>query len=58
MIDIEGIETQTNHKGEITHLTLDVVKYKDILEQIMNQIALSEKSNLIKNGKPELAQSN
>jgi hypothetical protein len=43
MIDIEGIETQTNKKGEITHLTLDVVKYKDFLEPILEQLALSEK---------------
>jgi hypothetical protein len=38
MIDVEGIETQTNHKGEITHLTLDVVKYKDILEPLLEQL--------------------
>jgi BMFP domain-containing protein YqiC len=43
MIDIEGIETQTNKDGQITHLTLDVEKYKDILAPIMNQLALSEK---------------
>lgn len=30
MIDIEGVETQTNNKGEITHLTLNVEKYRDI----------------------------
>jgi hypothetical protein len=45
MIDIEGIETQTNQKGEITHLTLDVIKYKDILEPILEQLALSEKQS-------------
>jgi hypothetical protein len=43
MIDIEGIEAQTNKDGQITHLTLDVEKYKDILVPIMNQLALSEK---------------
>jgi hypothetical protein len=49
MIDIEGIETQTNQKGEITHLTLDVVKYRDILEPILEQLALSEKESFNKN---------
>ena len=39
MIDVEGIEIQTNKKGEITHLTLDVIKYKDLLEPILNQLA-------------------
>ncbi len=43
MIDIEGIETQTNQNGEITHLTLDVVKYKDILEPILDQLAQAKK---------------
>ena len=43
MIDIEGIETQTNQNGEITHLTLDVVKYKDILEPILIQLAQAKK---------------
>lgn len=43
MIDIEGIETQTNQNGEITHLTLDVVKYKDILEPILEQLAHAKK---------------
>jgi BMFP domain-containing protein YqiC len=51
MTDIEGIETQTNQKGEITHLILDVVKYKDILEPIMNQLALSEKEQFDKKWK-------
>jgi hypothetical protein len=48
MIDIEGIETQTNQRGEITHLTLDVVKYKDILEPILEQLAQSEKEKFDK----------
>jgi hypothetical protein len=43
MIDIEGIETQTNSKGEITHLTIDVEKHKDIVAPILEQLALSEK---------------
>jgi hypothetical protein len=51
MIDIEGIETQTNQKGEITHLTLDVVKYKYILEPILEQLALSEKEQFDKKWK-------
>lgn len=48
MIDIEGIETQTNQRGEITHLTLDVVKYRDILEPILEQLAQSEKEKFDK----------
>jgi BMFP domain-containing protein YqiC len=57
MIDIEGIETQTNQKGEITHLTLDVVKYKDFLEPILEQLALSEKENFDKKWKTGISPS-
>ena len=51
MIDIEGIETQTNQNGEITHLTLDVVKYKDILEPILEQLAANSKLKFDKDWK-------
>ncbi len=43
MIDIKGIETQTNSEGEITHLTIDVEKHKHIVAPILEQLALSEK---------------
>jgi hypothetical protein len=38
MIDIEGIETQTNKKGEITHLTIDVEKHRDFVAPLLDQL--------------------
>lgn len=48
MIDIKGIETQSNLQGEITHITLEVEKYKDILEPILEQLAQAQKTDFDK----------
>lgn len=40
MIDIEGIETQINNKGEITHLTIDVEKHKDFVAPLLKQLGI------------------
>ena len=43
MATLEGIDTKFNEKGEITHLTLDVKKHKNIVAPLLEQLALSEK---------------
>ena len=44
MTAIEGVETQTNNKGEITHLTIDVVKHKDVVAPLLEQLGLKTTS--------------
>jgi hypothetical protein len=38
MTTLEGIVVQVNDQGEITHLTLDVSKHKDILKPLLEEI--------------------
>lgn len=35
---IAGVATQKNTKGEITHLTIDVKKHKDIVAPLLEQL--------------------
>ena len=44
MTAIEGVETQTNNKGEITHLTIDVEKHKDVLAPLLEQLGIKTTS--------------
>ena len=41
---IAGVATQKNTKGEITHLTIDVKKHKDIVAPLMEQLAVKATS--------------
>ena len=41
---IAGVATQKNIKGEITHLTIDVKKHKDIVAPLMEQLTVKAKS--------------
>ena len=41
---IAGVATQKNTKGEITHLTIDVKKHKDIVAPLMEQLAVKARS--------------
>jgi hypothetical protein len=43
MVSIDGIDTKINNKGEITHLTIDVEKHKNIVAPLLERLALSEK---------------
>ena len=43
MITLDGVDAKINEKGEITHLTLDVKKHKNIVAPLLEQLALSEK---------------
>ena len=45
---IAGVATQKNTKGEITHLTIDVQKHKDIVAPLMEQLAVKAKSKFEK----------
>ena len=41
---IAGVATQKNTKGEITHLTIDVKKHKDIVAPLLEQLGMKIKS--------------
>ena len=41
---IAGVATQKNTKGEITHLTIDVKKHKDIVAPLLEQLGVKTKS--------------
>ena len=41
---IAGVATQKNTKGEITHLTIDVKKHKDIVAPLLEQLGVTVKS--------------
>ena len=41
---IAGVATQKNTKGEITHLTIDVKKHKDIVAPLLEQLGVKFKS--------------
>ncbi len=41
---IAGVATQKNTKGEITHLTIDVKKHKDIVAPLLEQLGVKVKS--------------
>ena len=41
---IAGVATQKNTKGEITHLTIDVKKHKNIVAPLLEQLGVKPKS--------------
>lgn len=41
---IAGVATQKNAKGEITHLTIDVKKHKEIVAPLLEQLGVKMKS--------------
>ena len=41
---IAGVATQKNTKGEITHLTIDVKKHKDIVAPLLAQLGVKTPS--------------
>ncbi len=41
---IAGVATQKNTKGEITHLTIDVKKHKDIVAPLLEQLGAKANS--------------
>ena len=43
MANIEGISTQKNEQGEITHVTIDIQKHKEIIP-VLEQMGVIEKS--------------
>ena len=45
---IAGVATQKNSKGEITHLTIDVKKHKDIVAPLLEQLGVKTTSKFEK----------
>lgn len=43
MVEIDGVLTQINSKGEITHLTIDVEKHRNILAPLLDELKMSER---------------
>ncbi len=41
---IAGITTKKNVKGKITHVTIDVEKYRQAIIPVLNQLGLIEKT--------------
>ena len=44
MSRIAGVATQKNTKGEITHLTIDVKKHRDIVAPLLEQLGVKTTS--------------
>jgi hypothetical protein len=47
MANIEGISTRKNEQGEITHVTIDIQKHKEIIP-MLEQMGVIEKSTFQK----------
>jgi hypothetical protein len=48
MAKIAGIKTLKNTKGEITHVTINVKKHKQIITPVLEELGVIEKSELQK----------
>lgn len=47
MARIAGIATQKNTKGEITHVTIDVKKHREIITPVLEKLGVIEKSKFV-----------
>ena len=44
MADVKGITTTKNEAGKITHVTIDVDEYKDVITPMLYELGVIEKS--------------
>ena len=44
MADVKGITTTKNEAGKITHVTIDVNEYKDVITPMLYELGVMEKS--------------
>lgn len=44
MPDVKGITTTKNEAGKITHVTIDVQEYKDVITPMLYELGVIEKS--------------
>lgn len=48
MSRVAGIATLENAKGEITHVTIDVKKHREVMTPILYQLGIIEESKFMK----------
>ncbi len=44
MPDVKGITTTKNEDGKITHVTIDVQEYKDVITPMLYELGVMEKT--------------
>jgi hypothetical protein len=44
MVQLAGISTKQNAKGEITHVTTDVEKHKELITPLLKQLGITQKT--------------
>jgi len=48
MASIAGVTTQKNAKGDITYVTIDVEKHRDVITPVLRQLGVIEKTEFQK----------
>lgn len=51
MPNVKGITTKKNEEGKITHVTIDVEEYKDVISPMLYELGVMEKKLLKKSVK-------
>ncbi len=47
MAQIAGIKTQKNTKGEITHVTINIKKHKELITPVLEELGVLQKSKFM-----------